>query len=106
MPSSKTFLELQSNAPGLPGPHSRSLRIDADKVDEAPNVYEKYCRRPESLEDLTYVSFLKYWNFHSRDPSKWKQWHPGNVNGRPRVLVYFPRYQADPEGQQWPEYCR
>ncbi|XP_044716304.1 PIF1-like helicase domain-containing protein [Hirsutella rhossiliensis] len=40
------------------------------------------------------------------DPSKWKQWQPGNINGRPRVLVYFPRYQADPEGQQWSDYCR
>ncbi|KAM4062388.1 PIF1-like helicase [Hirsutella rhossiliensis] len=26
------------------------------------------------------------------DPSKWKQWQPVNVNGRPR--------------QQWPDYCR
>ncbi|KAM4056434.1 PIF1-like helicase [Hirsutella rhossiliensis] len=45
----------------------RYLRIDGDEVDEAPNVYEK-------------------------DPSKWKQWQPGNVHGRPR--------------QQWPDYCR
>ncbi|KAJ3455383.1 hypothetical protein MRS44_013983 [Fusarium solani] len=89
-----------------PDRHSRSLRIDSDEVVEAPNVYEKYCRRPEALEDLTYVSFLKCWNFRSKDPSKWKQWQPGNVNGRPRILVYFPRYQADPEGQQWPDYCR
>lgn len=89
-----------------PDRHSRSLRIDGDEVDEAPNVYEKYCRRPEALEDLTYVSFLKYWNFRSRDPSSWKQWQSSNVNGRPRVLVYFPRYQANPEGQQWPDYCR
>ncbi|KAM4061960.1 PIF1-like helicase [Hirsutella rhossiliensis] len=89
-----------------PDRHSRSLRIDGDEVDEAPNAYEKYCRRPEALEDLPYVSFLKYWNFRSRDPFTWKQWQPSNVNGRPRVLVYFPRYQADPEGQQWPEYCR
>ncbi|XP_044723694.1 ATP-dependent DNA helicase PIF1 [Hirsutella rhossiliensis] len=86
--------------------HSRSLRIDGDEVDEAPNIYEKYIQRPEALKDLTYVSFLKYWNFRTRDPSKWKQWQPGNINGRPRVLVYFPRYQADPEGQQWPDYCR
>ncbi|KAJ3454665.1 hypothetical protein MRS44_013265 [Fusarium solani] len=100
---SRTCLHIDCRNPDM---HSRSLRIDADEVDEAPNVYEKYCQRPESLEDLTYVSFLKYWNFHSRDPSKWKQWQPGNVNGRPRVLVYFPRYQADPEGQQWPDYCR
>ncbi|EXU95371.1 PIF1-like helicase [Metarhizium robertsii] len=89
-----------------PGRHSRSLQMDGDEVDEAPNVYEKYKQRPESLGDLAYVSFLKYWNFRPRDPSKWKQWQPGNVNGRPRVLVYFPRYQADPEGQQWPDYCR
>ncbi|KJZ68845.1 hypothetical protein HIM_11763 [Hirsutella minnesotensis 3608] len=89
-----------------PDRHSRSLRIDGDEVDEAPNAYEKYCRRPEALEDLTYVSFLKYWNFRSRDPSTWKQWQPSNVNGRPRVLVYSPRYQADPEGQQWADYCR
>ncbi|KAM4060764.1 PIF1-like helicase [Hirsutella rhossiliensis] len=89
-----------------PDRHSRSLRIDGDEVDEAPNVYEKYGQRPEALKDLTYVSFLKHWNFRSRDPSAWKQWRPGNVNGRPRVLVYFPRYQAAPEGQQWPDYCR
>ncbi|KAM4055512.1 ATP-dependent DNA helicase [Hirsutella rhossiliensis] len=50
-----------------PDRHSRSLRIDGDEVDEAPNVFEK-------------------------DPSKWKQWQPGNVNGRPR--------------QQWLDYCR
>ncbi|KAM4055502.1 PIF1-like helicase [Hirsutella rhossiliensis] len=75
-------------------------------VDCRPNVYEKYGQRPEALKDLTYVSFLKHWNFRSRDPSAWKQWRPGNVNGRPRVLVYFPRYQAAPEGQQWPDYCR
>ncbi|KJZ69477.1 hypothetical protein HIM_11139 [Hirsutella minnesotensis 3608] len=37
-----------------PDRHSRSLRIDGDEVDEAPNAYEKYCRRPEALEDLTY----------------------------------------------------
>ncbi|KAM4067071.1 PIF1-like helicase [Hirsutella rhossiliensis] len=86
--------------------HSRSLRIDGDEVDEAPNVYEKYTQRPEALADLSYVSFLKCWNFRPRDPSKWKQWQPGNINGRPRVLVYFPRYQADPEGQQWSDYCR
>ncbi|KAM4066052.1 ATP-dependent DNA helicase PIF1 [Hirsutella rhossiliensis] len=73
------------------------LRIDGDEVDEAPNVYEKYTQRPEALADLSYVSFLKCWNFRPRDPSKWKQWQPGNINGRPRVLVYFPRYQADPE---------
>ncbi|KAM4067812.1 ATP-dependent DNA helicase PIF1 [Hirsutella rhossiliensis] len=72
--------------------HSRYLRIDGDEVDEAPNVYEKYSQRPEALTDLTYVSFLKFWNFRSRDPSKWKQWQPGNVHGRPR--------------QQWPDYCR
>ncbi|KAM4067595.1 PIF1-like helicase [Hirsutella rhossiliensis] len=89
-----------------PDRHSRSLRINGDEVDEAPNVYEKYTRRPEDLKDLTYVSFLNCWNFRSRDPSKWKRWQPGNVNGRPRVLVYFPRYQADPEGQQWSDYCR
>ncbi|XP_044714476.1 PIF1-like helicase domain-containing protein [Hirsutella rhossiliensis] len=75
-----------------PDRHSRSLRIDGDEVDEAPNVYEKYSQRPEALKDLTYVSFLKHWNFRSRDPSAWKQWRPGNVNGRPR--------------QQWPDYCR
>ncbi|XP_044723807.1 PIF1-like helicase domain-containing protein [Hirsutella rhossiliensis] len=75
-----------------PDRHSRSLRIDGDEVDEAPNVYEKYGQRPEALKDLTYVSFLKHWNFRSRDPSAWKQWRPGNVNGRPR--------------QQWPDYCR
>ncbi|KAM4061713.1 PIF1-like helicase [Hirsutella rhossiliensis] len=89
-----------------PDRHSRSLRIDGDEVDEAPNVYEKYTQRPEALADLSYVSFLKCWNFRPRDPSKWKQWQPGNINGRPRVLVYFPRYQADPEGQQWSDYCR
>ncbi|KJZ67980.1 hypothetical protein HIM_12631 [Hirsutella minnesotensis 3608] len=89
-----------------PDRHSRSLRIDGDEVDEAPNVYEKYTQRPEALADLSYVSFLKSWNFRPRDPSKWKLWQPGNINGRPRVLVYFPRYQADPEGQQWPDYCR
>lgn len=65
-----------------PDSHSCSLRIDGDEIDEAPNVYEKYCRRPEFLDDLTYVFFLKSWNFRSRDPSKWKQWHLGNVNGR------------------------
>ncbi|KAM4066719.1 PIF1-like helicase [Hirsutella rhossiliensis] len=75
-----------------PDRHSRSLRIDGDEVDEAPNVYEKYTQRPEALADLSYVSFLKCWNFRPRDPSKWKQWQPGNVNGRPR--------------QQWPDYCR
>ncbi|KAL6404469.1 ATP-dependent DNA helicase PIF1 [Ilyonectria robusta] len=37
-----------------PDRHSRSLRIDGDEVDEAPNVYEKYCQRSEALEDLTY----------------------------------------------------
>ncbi|KAM4062490.1 PIF1-like helicase [Hirsutella rhossiliensis] len=68
------------------------LRIDGDEVDEAPTF-------SKTLADLNYVSFLK-------DPSKWKQWQPGNVNGRPRVLVYFPRYQAAPEGQQWLDYCR
>ncbi|XP_044717142.1 ATP-dependent DNA helicase PIF1 [Hirsutella rhossiliensis] len=49
--------------------HSRSLRIDGDEVDEAPNVYEKYTQRPEALADLSYVSFLKCWNFRPRDPS-------------------------------------
>ncbi|XP_044714777.1 ATP-dependent DNA helicase PIF1 [Hirsutella rhossiliensis] len=63
-----------------PDRHSRSLRIDGDEVDEAPNVFEKYCQRPEALADLNYVSFLKCWNFRPRDPSKWKQWQPGNVN--------------------------
>ncbi|KAM4067814.1 PIF1-like helicase [Hirsutella rhossiliensis] len=52
-----------------------------------PNVYEKYTQRPEALADLCYVSFLKCWNFRPRDPSKWKQWQPGNVNGRPRVTT-------------------
>ncbi|KAM4054864.1 PIF1-like helicase [Hirsutella rhossiliensis] len=75
-----------------PDRHSRSLRIDGDEVDEAPNVYEKYTQRPEALADLSYVSFLKCWNIRPRDPSKWKQWQPVNVNGRPR--------------QQWPDYCR
>ncbi|KAM4062958.1 PIF1-like helicase [Hirsutella rhossiliensis] len=73
------------------------LRIDGDEVDEAPTF-------TKTLADLSYVSFLKCWNFRPRDPSKWKQWQPGNINGRPRVLVYFPRYQADPEGQQWSDY--
>ncbi|EEU34852.1 uncharacterized protein NECHADRAFT_88370 [Fusarium vanettenii 77-13-4] len=73
---SRTCLQIDCRNPDM---HSRFLRIDADEVDEAPNVYEKYCQRPEALEDLT-------------NPSKWKQWQPGNVNGRPRVLVYFPRY--------------
>lgn len=40
-----------------PARHSRSLQIDGGEVDEAPNVYEKYKQRPESLEDLVYVSF-------------------------------------------------
>ncbi|KAM6513184.1 hypothetical protein FALCPG4_015646 [Fusarium falciforme] len=93
---SRTCLYVDCRNPDM---HSRSLRIDGDEVDEVPNVHEKYCRRPEALEDLTYVSFLKYWNFLSRNPSMWKQWQPSNVNGRPRVLVYFPRYRADPEGQ-------
>ncbi|KAM4062398.1 PIF1-like helicase [Hirsutella rhossiliensis] len=48
-----------------PDRHSRSLRIDGGEVDEAPNVYEKYGRRPEALKDLTFVSFLKHWNFRS-----------------------------------------
>ncbi|KAM4064532.1 PIF1-like helicase [Hirsutella rhossiliensis] len=52
-----------------PDRHSRSLRIDGDEVDEAPNVYEKYTQRPEALADLSYVSFLKCWNFRPRDPS-------------------------------------
>ncbi|KAM4066763.1 ATP-dependent DNA helicase PIF1 [Hirsutella rhossiliensis] len=34
-----------------PDRHSRSLRIDGDEVDEAPNVYEKYTQRPEALAD-------------------------------------------------------
>ncbi|KJZ68228.1 hypothetical protein HIM_12379 [Hirsutella minnesotensis 3608] len=106
MPLVKDHNPLVSFTSKLLNQHSRSLRIDGDEVDEAPNAYEKYCRRPGALEDLPYVSFLKYWNFRSRDPSTWKQWQPSKVNGRPRVLVYFPRYQADPEGQQWPEYCR
>ncbi|XP_044723702.1 ATP-dependent DNA helicase PIF1 [Hirsutella rhossiliensis] len=63
------------------------LRIDGDEVDEAPNVYEKYTQRPEALADLSYVSFLKCWNIRPRDPSKWKQWQPVNVNGRPRVTT-------------------
>ncbi|XP_044717935.1 PIF1-like helicase domain-containing protein [Hirsutella rhossiliensis] len=70
-----------------PDRHSRFLRIDGDEVEEAPNVYEKYTQRPEALADLCYVSFLKCWNFRPRDPSKWKQWQPGNVNGRPRVTT-------------------
>ncbi|KID81497.1 ATP-dependent DNA helicase PIF1 [Metarhizium guizhouense ARSEF 977] len=74
-----------------PDRHSRSLQMDGDEVDETPNVYEKYKQRPESLGDLAYVSFLKYWNFRPRDPSKWKQWQPGNVNGRPRT---YPELRA------------
>ncbi|WAO96950.1 ATP-dependent DNA helicase [Fusarium falciforme] len=100
---SRTCLYVDCRNPDM---HSRSLQIDGDEVDEVPNIYEKYYRRPEALEDLTYVSFLKYWNFPSRNPSMCKQWQLSNVNGRPRVLVYFPRYRADPEGQQWPDYCR
>ncbi|KAJ3455720.1 hypothetical protein MRS44_017202 [Fusarium solani] len=100
---SRTCLYVDCRNPDM---HSCSLQIDGDEVDEALNIYEKYCRRPEALEDLTYVSFLKYWNFPSRNPSMCKQWQLSNVNGRPRVLVYFPRYRADPEGQQWPDYCR
>ncbi|XP_044720079.1 ATP-dependent DNA helicase PIF1 [Hirsutella rhossiliensis] len=50
---------------------------------------QEYGQRPEALKDLTYVSFLKHWNFRSRDPSAWKQWRPGNVNGRPVCWFTF-----------------
>ncbi|KAH7243817.1 hypothetical protein B0J15DRAFT_565109 [Fusarium solani] len=63
---SRTCLYVDCRNPDM---HSCSLQIDGDEVDEALNIYEKYCRRPEALEDLTYVSFLKYWNFPSRNPS-------------------------------------
>ncbi|KJZ70760.1 hypothetical protein HIM_09844 [Hirsutella minnesotensis 3608] len=73
---SRTCLYVDSRNPDR---HSRSLRIDGDEVDEAPNVYEKYCQRLEALADQSYVSFLECWNFRPRDPSKWKKWQPGNV---------------------------
>jgi len=59
--------------------------------------YEKYKRRPDGVEDVTFLDFLLHFN-HST--------YKRRPRARPRVISYFPRYKGDPSHPQYPEFCR
>jgi hypothetical protein len=48
--------------------------------------YEKYKRRLDRVEDVTFLNFLLYFNY-----STYKRW----PRARPRVISYFPQYNGD-----------
>jgi hypothetical protein len=73
---------------------SQMVTISHDNVVEATRAYEKYLSRPESLQTITYFEFLSIWNFSGSNSSRW---HIYGRGARPRVLMYYPRYSADPE---------
>ena len=53
--------------------HSRLLDLDRGDGDLQGSItpHEKYLARPEVLEELAYVDFLKDWNFSAKNPEKW-----------------------------------
>lgn len=87
--------------------HGRQLDLDADgeenEIGSRTTMYEKYLGRPAALEDVSYVCFLKNWNFAARNPERWRVFrHPA----KPRVLCFFPRYKSRPDHQQFSDFCR
>ncbi|EAQ91836.1 hypothetical protein CHGG_00071 [Chaetomium globosum CBS 148.51] len=74
--------------------HARPIDIAADgDIQESQTAYEKYLRRPGSMDDVSYFEFLQDWNFKARNPARWAIWQPPAM---PRVLYYYPRYKAGP----------
>jgi hypothetical protein len=51
--------------------HARPIDITPDgDIEEASTTYDKYLRRPEQMEGMSYFEFLEKWNFRPRDPMR------------------------------------
>ncbi|EAQ88882.1 hypothetical protein CHGG_05501 [Chaetomium globosum CBS 148.51] len=84
--------------------HARAIDITADgDIEESRTVYEKYLRRPDHMEDVSYFEFLQNWNFKARNPVRWAIWQAPAL---PRVLYYYPRYKPVRSHQQYSDFCR
>ncbi|KAH6640312.1 hypothetical protein F5144DRAFT_484970 [Chaetomium tenue] len=84
--------------------HARAIDITADgDIEESRTVYEKYLRRPDHMEDVSYFEFLQNWNFKARNADKWAIWRPPAM---PRVLYYYPRYKPVRSHRQYSDFCR
>ena len=73
---------------------SQMVTIQHNDIVEASRAYEKYLRRPEQLESVTYFKFLSTWDFTGSNSSRW---HIYGCGAKPWVLMYYPWYPADPE---------
>jgi hypothetical protein len=83
---------------------TRPIDITEDgDVKESQTAYDKYLRRPDWMEDVSYFEFLQDWNFSHKNPVKWAMWKPP---AKPRVLNYFPRYKPVRSHRQFPDFCR
>jgi hypothetical protein len=83
---------------------TRPIDITAEgEVEESQTAYDKYVRRPDWMEDVSYFEFLQDWNFKARNPVKWARWQPP---AKPRVLNYFPRYKPVRSHQHFSDFCR
>ena len=84
--------------------HARPIDVTPDgDIEEASTTYDKYLRRPEQMEGVSYFEFLENWNFRPRDPMRWARWRPPAL---PRVLYYYPRYKPIPSHRQYADFCR
>ncbi|EAQ83491.1 hypothetical protein CHGG_09895 [Chaetomium globosum CBS 148.51] len=84
--------------------HARPIDITADgDIQESQTAYERYLRRPASMDDVSYFEFLQDWNFKARNPARWAIWQPPAM---PRVLYYYPRYKPVRSHQQYSDFCR
>lgn len=84
--------------------HARAIDITPDgDIEEISTAYDKYLRRPEQMEGVSYFDFLENWNFRPRDPMRWAPWQPPAL---PRVLYYYPRYKPVRSHQQYADFCR
>ena len=70
---------------------------DGQLEERGLSAYEKYKRRPDEVEDVTFLNFLLHFNY-----TNYKRW----PRARPRVISYFPRYKGDPSHPQYPKFCR
>ena len=61
---------------------------------------QKYKERDRVLySDLTYLEFLRHFNFTGKQFKR-------RPRAAARVLNFWPRYKADPQGEQFEDYCR
>jgi hypothetical protein len=73
---------------------ARPIDITAEgDVEESQAAYDKYLRRPDSMEEVSYFEFLQDWNFKARNPVKWVRWQPPAL---PRGSKLLPALQAGP----------